>query len=488
MSANLSATGRRLLTLGDMRVYQTFLADKIFSLVEQKEVEGYLLAVPMGMGKTAATLTAIVRILEVFADWKFIIIAPLEVAKNTWPDEIEAWAHLRGLTYSVCVGTAEQRLAALQEDRQILIINRENLQWLWKQIGGVIGWRWHMMIYDESSRLKGFTRRTPSFKYKDGKKIRVEQNLTEFGVIAQARAVTKRVVELTGTPAGRGVIDLGGQICIIDKGKRLGPNKSRFEKRFFDINPFNHTVKIKHGAEAEILDSVKDIMIGLRAEDHIDMPKRVFNPIRIKFPPALMKKYKQFERDMVSLEYDVEAVNRAVLVNKLLQFANGGLYRKDPDEPEAPRETIIVHDLKLKALESILEEAAGESVLVAYTFKFDKMRIKKRFPKMVFFDEEPDFVKLWNAGKIEQGASHPASIGHGLNLQWGGHIQAWYGLVWSREIWDQFNWRLARPGQKETVMIHAIIAEGTEDESVLESNRINGEAQDRVHAAVRVDI
>lgn len=479
---------QRLLTLDDMRVYQTFLSDLVYGLVEQKELEGYLMAVPMGMGKTAATLTGMARIKDKYPHWRFIIIAPLEVAKNTWPDEIEQWEHLRHLTYAVCVGDADERATALKKDADILIINRDNLQWLWKEIGGAPGWRWHMMIYDESSRLKGFTRRTPAFKYKEGKKIKVEQNLTEFGVVAQARALVKRVVELTGTPAGNGVIDLGGQICIIDRGARLGENKSKFHKRFFIKNEYTYEIKPKPGARQEIMGLVKDVMIGLRAEDHINLPERIFNTIKVRFPPDLMKKYKQFKRDMVSFDYDVEAVNRAVLSNKLLQFASGGLYRKDPDLPEAPRETIAVHDLKLKKLDSILEEAAGENVLVAYNFQFDKARLKKRYKKMVFFDETPNFVKMWNNGEIEWGASHPASIGHGLNLQWGGHIQAWFSPIWSREIWDQFNWRLARPGQKETVMIHVIVAEGTEDEEVIASLDFNGVEQDAINAAVRVEI
>lgn len=478
---------RPLLREDQMRFYQTFLSDKIYGLVEQKVIPGYLLSVPMGMGKTAATLTAIKRIWEKLPHWKFIIVAPLEVAKNTWPDEIAAWEHLKDLPYAVCCGTAEDRERALKKDVPILIINRDNLQWLWNKIGGAIGWRWHMLIYDESSRLKGFTRRTPSFKRVDGKKTKTEQNLTEFGVISQARAIVKRVVELTGTPAGNGIIDLGGQICVIDRGKRLAPNKTRYHKRFFDINTFTHSIKPKDGAEEEIMESIKDVMIGLCAEDYIDMPKQLFNFIPVNFSKSLMDQYKQFERDMVSLEYDVEAVNRGVLRNKLLQFANGGLYRQDPDNPEAERETVSVHDLKLRKLASIFEEAAGESVLVAYSFKFDKLRIKQRFPKVVFFDEEPNFIKKWNRGEIEFGASHPASIGHGLNLQWGGHIQAWYGLTQSREIWDQFNRRLARPGQTRPVNIHVLVAQGTADEIVLETIEANGVVQDRINDAVRID-
>lgn len=473
------ATGLRPRSM--MRSYQNYLSDCIVNM------EGVLGAAEMSLGKTGATLDGVSRLLEINPTWKVLIVAPLEVAKNTWPDEIAEWEHLQHLRYAVCCGTPEQRLEALAADVPIMMINRENLQWLWDTIGGAIGWRWHVLVYDESSRLKSFTKMTPAFKYKDGNKIKVQPNLTEFGVLVQARKMMKRVVELSGTPAPNGLFDLGGQAKIIDQGKRLGASKSAYLQRWFIKDQYTREIYPKAHAEKEIMGLMKDIMIGLRAEDYIDLPPRMFNPVYVTLPPKVMRDYKQFKKDMVSLEHDVAAVNRAVLVNKLLQFSNGGLYRSDPDVFPAVRETIAIHDEKLKKLESIIEEAAGQNVLVAYAFQFDKERIRKKFPKAVFFDDDPHFVKNWNAGKIQIGVAHPASIGHGLNLQHGGHIQVWFGLTWSLELWDQFNRRLARPGQKSpTVFIHVIMARGTEDQRQYENLMVKGATQDQITEQVRV--
>lgn len=480
---------KRVLTEADLHDYQEYIADKIEGLVGQTEIPGYLLAVPMAMGKTGSVLTAIARILKRYPHYRFLIVAPLEVAKNTWPDEIEKWEHTRHLTHTLVVGDAEQREKALAVDAQLTIINRENLQWFWQSIGERAGWKWQFLIYDESSRLKGFTVRTPAFKYKEGKKIRQKRNLTEFGVLDQARAKIKHVIELTGTPAPNGLIDLGGQIKIVDRGKRLGENKTQFQRRYFDENKFSHKITPHKDAMDRIMGSIDDIMLGLRAEDYIHLPPLNIQPVYVHFDKKLMADYKQFERDSVSEEYDVEAVTNGVLVNKLLQFGNGGLYRKDPDDPKAARETIVVHDYKLKKLESIIEEAAGENILCAYNFQFDKMRLKKRFPKAVFFDEEPDFIRLWNRGKIALGCSHPASIGHGLNLQDGGHMQAWLGVCWSRELWDQFNRRLARQGQSsDKVWIWPILAKGTYDEKQYADLMTKGMTQDEIAERVRINI
>lgn len=478
-----------LLREDQMHDYQEYLADTIDKLAGQSEIPGYLLAVPMSMGKTVSVLTAIARILKRFPLARFLIVAPLEVVKNTWPDEIEKWEHLRHLQHTVVIGDETQRIEALKRDVEITLINRENLQWLWGYVGERHGWRWNFLIYDESSRLKGFTQRTPGKKYKDGKKIKTRRNLTEFGVLVHARPKFEAVVELTGTPAGNGVIDLGGQMRIIDEGERLGVTKTQFHERYFDVNAYSRQIKPKKGAKEKIMAQVKDLMLGLRAEDYIHLPPINVIPKFVTLSHKSRKEYDQFRRDAVSVEYDVEAVNKGVLVNKLLQFANGGLYRKDPDDPKAARETLIVHDQKLLALESIMEEAAGNNVLVGYSFKFDAMRIKKKFPKAVFYDEDPNFIKRWNRGEIQMGVAHPASIGHGTNLQKGGHIQVWYGLCWSRELWDQFNRRLARQGQNaERVFVYPILAKNTYDEIQYAALMAKGEEQDWVMDQVRVNL
>ncbi len=315
-----------------MRSYQNYLADKIV------EMDALLGAAEMSLGKTGATLTGVRRLIRADPRHRCLIVAPLEVAKNTWPDEVHAWEHLQDLSYSVVCGDEKQRSAALAIDADLTIINRENLQWLWKKVGGPLNWRWSILVYDESSRLKGFTRRTKGTKDK-------KPALTEFGVLAQARKSIKRVIELSGTPSPNGLIDLGGQAFILDQGKRLGVNKTKFQERWFDKNPFSFDITPKPNAEDEIMGLMKDVMIGLRSEDYIDLPPRHFNPIKVKLPPKIMREYRAFEETMVAERYDVEALSRGVLTNKLLQFANGGLYRQDPDDPDAARETIAVHDL-----------------------------------------------------------------------------------------------------------------------------------------------
>jgi hypothetical protein len=466
-----------------MRSYQRYLSDCIFTMP-------YLLgAAEMSLGKTGATLDGVRRLLRADPKLRCLIVGPLEVAKSTWPDEIAEWEHLEDLTYTVVVGDQAEREAALKVDADLTIINRENLPWLWQHIGGERGWRWQILVYDESSRLKGFNFRTPNKKKdpKTGAMVSKKPTLTEFGVLAMARKKMKHVVELTGTPGPNGIFDLGGQIYLLDQGERLGRNKTNFTANFFDTNQFSHKVTPKEGAKDQVMSKVKDIMIVLRSQDYIDLPPQVFNPIWVNLSTQHMKQYREFERTLVSEVYDVEAVTRGVLTNKLLQFANGGLYRTDEDVYPPKRETIAIHDVKLRALERVIEEAAGNNVLIAYSFKFDKDRIKKRFPKAVFFDEEPDFVKKWNAGKIEIGVAHPASIGHGLNLQHGGHIQCWFGCTWSLEYWDQFNRRLARPGQRNhCVFIHVILARGTEDERQYAALQTKGSTQDDIMNAVRV--
>ena len=458
-----------------LRSYQVYLAEKI------EEMPAVLGAAEMSLGKTGSTLTGVRRVLRKNPTWRAIIIAPLEVANNTWPDEVGEWAHLQDMTYTVVTGTAEQRRAALKVDADLTIINRENLPWLLKEIGGKPFWRWQVLIYDESSRLKGFTPRTKGSE-------KTKPQLSEFGVLVQVRSRIKKVIELSGTPAPNGLYDLGGQARILyGPESPLGRTKSEFERLFFDKNQFTYEITPKADAEEKIMDHMAPVMIGLRSEDYIDLPPLHFNPVYVKLSPALMREYKLFEENLYTEQYGVEAVNKGVLTNKLLQLANGGLYKTDETVDPPKREVIYVHDLKLRKLDSIIAEAAGKPVLIAYSFKFDKAQIKKRFPQAVFFDEEPNFVKLWNKGKIKIGVSHPASIGHGLNLQHGGHIQVWYGLTWSLELWDQFNRRLARPGQKaHTVFIHVIMAKGTADERQYEALRTKGITQDRITERIRV--
>lgn len=458
-----------------LRSYQRYLAEQI------EQLPMVLGAAEMSLGKTVATLTGVKRYLRNNPASRALIVAPLEVANNTWPDEVHEWEHLRGLTYTVVTGDEKKRLAALNVDADLTIINRENLQWLWKTVKGRKGWRWDVLVYDESSRLKGFAPRT---KGSD----KTPPQLSEFGVLVQARSKIKKVIELSGTPAPNGIYDLGGQARILfGQSSPLGITKHEFETKFFDKNKYTFEITPKANAEEQIMDHLKPVMIGLRSQDYIDLPPLHFNPVYCKLSPTLMKQYKEFEETLYTKEYDVEAVNNGVLSNKLLQMASGGLYRMDDTKDPPVREVITIHDLKIKRLQSIIAESAGQNVLIAYRYKFEKAQIKAAFPKAVFFEDEPQFVKKWNAGQINIGVAHPASIGHGLNLQHGGHIQVWMGPTWSLELWDQFNRRLARPGQKApTVFIHVIITKGTEDERQYADLLTKGVTQDRITERIRL--
>lgn len=263
-------------------------------------MDALLAAADMGLGKTAATLTGTRRFLRANPTWRALIVGPLGVVTGTWPDERDEWEHLQDITYTIVTGTVAQRKAALEVDADYTMINRENLRWLWETVGGRKGWRWQILIYDEASRLKGFTRRTKGTE-------RIKPRLTEFGTLVQARPKIKKVIQSSGTPAPNGVLDLGGPFCILDGGERLGRNKTQFHRQFADKNLFCHEIKPKPDAEERIIDLTKDLMIGLRAEDYIDRPPQLFNPRYVKLPSNLMRQYKEFEKTLYAQEYDVEA-------------------------------------------------------------------------------------------------------------------------------------------------------------------------------------
>jgi SNF2 family DNA or RNA helicase len=500
------------------------------------------LGVDMGLGKTVSVLTAVADLLQAEAVSKVLVIAPLRVAENTWPDEIAGWSHLAGLKCAVLTGTEAERALAAASPAPVHIINRENVRWLyhfWKE-----RWPYDMLVYDEASRLKGGKRKTggglegetkgwaltgewpaqatpqqrallnallddevagvgclttqeaceradvgvhhlkklaAAGAIVETKRVRPPSppQLSEFGALCKARKRIQRVVLLSGTPAPNGAEDLWGPGYILDQGERLGASKNAFHARWFVRHPAGFGWKPRPQAGDEIMAALSDVMVGLRKEDYLDIPDAQHNLIRVKMTPKHLAQYRAFEEKLYSEEYDVEAVNSGVLTGKLLQFANGSMYREDG-------ESVHVHDAKLAALESIIEEAAGEQVLVAYSFRFDLERIRKKFPKAIAFDEEPDFVRRWNNRDIGVGLAHPASIGHGLNLQHGGHIAVWYGLTWSLELYQQFNQRLPRSGQKNRVLIHHILTDGTEDERVYKELNRKGATQERLIDIIRL--
>lgn len=464
----------KLLSREDLRDQQHFIADQI----RQRLI--VLIVSAMGSGKTGATLTALRDLLDTLEATRILVVAPLRVAKDTWPTELETWAHTRCLSYAVCCGTEAQRRYALAKEAEITIINTENLVWLAREIGNASKWPWDTVVIDESSRFKAGKKRTAKTKVrgKDGIiRARSGGKMTRFGVLSAARKNIRRVIELTGTPGE--LDDLWGQIYLLDQGERLGSDRDDFMGRWFDVNPYSRAIEPKGHAKDEIMAAIGDVMVSLPPLELVPPP--VFIPIRVTLSPSTMAEYKRFQRTLVSELHDVDAVNKGVLTNKLLQFSNGSMYREDGSIAQ-------VHTEKLDALDDLIERAQDDPVLVFYGFRFDLAEIRKRHPDAVVLNESDTAVADWNAGKIKLLLAHPASCAHGLNLQYGGHIAIWFGLTWRLELYLQANARLPRPGQQHVVAIYQIIAEGTTDERVLEALDRKEATQEAIIDCVRADI
>lgn len=480
-----------LLGVDDLRSYQEPLAVRLFN--DFGEMPGALLALDMGLGKTVTTATAVRWLLDSMQVRRVLIVAPLRVAQKTWPDEFESWSHLTRTRWYRGVGkigqklTPAKRLAALKEFLddpfgEVYIINRENVVWLYKTLRELgVAWPFDLLVYDESSRLK------------EGKKRTAAKNLSEYGVWTKVRKHMDYVIELTGTPAPKGLIDLWGQICVIDQGVRLGTSKARFLDRWFDsrqvaTSQYALAYDPKPEAHEEIMEAIKDITVSMKARDYLDLPPVVEVNHWVDMSPSEMKTYRRFERESALEEYDIEAVNKGVLTLKLIQYANGSVYKTDEDDPDAVREVINIHDHKLATLDSIVAETNGASLLVAYSFKFDLERIKKRFPFAKEATEE-GVLEDWNAGKVRMLLAHPASIGHGMNIQAGGHHTVWYGLTPSLELYQQFSARLPRSGQKaKRCYQHQILCRGTFDERLSEILTDRGATQDTITEAVKLHL
>ena len=426
----------------------------------------------MGMGKTATTLSAIDELVfDRFEVTKVLVIAPLRVASTVWSDEIEQWAELKHLRYSKIIGTPKQRLLALQADADIYIVNRENLPWLVEQCQPYF--KWDMVVIDELSSFK-------SWKSK------------RFKAFMTMRPFMKRVVGLTGTPTSNGLMDLFAEFKVIDGGERLGYFITEYRNRYFREGYGQGHVVYEYipmdFAEAQIYDKISDITISMKALDYLDMPELINTRYPVKMTDKETKFYKSMSRDMV-LPYleddDITASSAASLSQKLCQMANGAVYSDN-------KETVTIHNQKLDALEDIVEAANGEPLLLAYWFKHDYDRIAERLEKLKVnfkpLKEESD-IRDWNAGKITIGLIHPASSGHGLNLQRGGHHLVWFSLPWSLELYQQTNARLWRQGQRSgTVVIQHIVTEGTIDEDILKALADKDDAQDRLIKAVKAQV
>jgi len=467
-----------ILTYAHFRPYQKWMAQKMIDL------PGVYIGAEMGLGKTAAVLYAIQHLIEKKVIRNALIVAPLRVAEETWPEEIAKWDFARHLTYRVVTGDRDQRRAALKQPAKITIVNRENLRWLLKGIG-LNRWNFDLIAYDEASRLKKGVLRTTPQPRKDG--TVGDPSLTELGVIVRVHGKTKKLIELSGTPSPNGLIDLYGPIYAIDQGKRLGSSLTGYKQRWFAESKYDYSIKPLAHAEDEIMGRIKDIFFSLKEEDYLKLPPMIPVDHEVHMTKKEMEGYREFERETAFDVLDkwgepevIEAVNNGVLTGKLLQYANGSLYREDGS-------AFAIHKHKLDVLESIIEEAAGRPILVAYSFKFDKDVIKKRFPWCRIFGENPNDMRDWNAGKIKMLVTHPASAGHGLNFQKASNIAVWYGLTWSLELYRQFIKRLHRSGQKaDKVFLHRILTAGTVDYDVLDVLTRRGATQDQITDRVRV--
>lgn len=422
------------------------------------------LMLDMGLGKTVITLTALWQLaLDSFDVSKVLVIAPKRVAEDTWPKELAKWEHLTGLTSSLVLGSAAEREAALQRKAFLYIINRENVAWLVKNHY----WDFDMVVIDELSSFKS-------------------NKAERFKAMKKVRPMVTRIVGLTGTPAPNTLLDLWPQMYLMDMGQRLGRFIGGFRDRFFLPDKRNREIiysyKPREGAEDAIYALISDICISMKAADYLDMPERIDNRIEVSMSPKERKLYDDFQKDMVLSigDEELDATNAAALSNKLLQMANGAVYGED-------KKVIPIHDRKLDALEDLVEAANGKPLLVAYWYKHDLQRIKARFKNARCIDTAKD-IDDWNAGKIPLALIHPASAGHGLNLQDGGCTIVWFGLTWSLELYQQLNARLWRQGQKHTVVIHHIVTKGTHDEDVMRALENKDTRQSALIEAVRARI
>lgn len=421
----------------------------------------------MGLGKSVITLTAIFEMcLDSFLVHKVLVIAPLRVARDTWPTEIRKWDHLKGLEYSVAVGSETERKAALMQDAFVYIINRENVQWLVEESG--LPFDYDMVVIDELSSFKSYQAK-------------------RFRSLLKVRPGVKRIVGLTGTPSSNGLMDLWAQFRILDMGKRLGRYITHFRNRFFAPDKRNGTVVYSYkplpGAEEAIYDLISDITISMKAADHLVLPKCVHNEVVVKLSNKERSIYDSMKEELtISLNgEEIDAGSAASLSNKLSQMANGAVYDED-------KRVFQIHDRKLDALEDLLEAANGKPVLVAYWFKHDLDRITERLHKLHIpfaLADKSDSLERWNRGELPVMLIHPASAGHGLNLQAGGSTLIWFGLTWSLELYQQTNARLWRQGQEHTVVIHHIIAEDTIDEKIMAALRIKDKTQTALMDAVK---
>lgn len=428
----------------------------------------------MGLGKTISTLTAIEELKYDYCEIDTVlVIAPKRVAETVWEEEAKNWDHTRHLTFSKIIGTERQRLAALKVKADVYIISRDNIAWLCSLYAAKLPY--DMLVIDELSSFKA-------------------HQTQRFKSLRLTRPWFRRVVGLTGTPAPNGLINLWSQMYLIDRGERLEKTITAYRSRYFRPGASNgyvvYSYNILPESEKLIQNRIKDICISMRAEDYLEMPERIDNFVRVVMPDNLYEIYKKFEEEnVITLANEIKegtttvnAVNAAALSNKLLQFANGAMYDEN-------KNVVPVHDLKLEALKEIVEAADGKPVLVAWTYQFDRDRIINYFRSLKPRElKTAQDINDWNEGKVQLMLAHPASAGHGINLQAGGNIIVWYGLTWSLELYQQFNARLYRQGQKQRTIIHHIVVSGTEDENVVKALKSKDKMQNNLMNSIKAKL
>lgn len=444
-----------MLSRSDLHEYQHKAVDFI---INKRRCALYL---DLGLGKTVTTLTATSDLLDSFAVNRVLVIAPLRVANSVWQQESQKWQHLKHLNVSLCTGTERQRRTALMRTADVYVINRENVPWLvdlYKQ-----DWPFDAVIVDESSSFKN-----PSAK--------------RFKMLKKVLPCINYIVLLTGTPSPNGLIDLWSQTYLIDKGNTLGRTMTTYKQRFFDPDYFGYNWTPKPGSDKTIHALLSDFTLSMAAADYLELPARVDLVEYVELPPKIQKGYDDFESKLLAILEDgeeIEAQSAAVLANRLLQYSNGAIYIDEHLNWSQ------IHDAKLDALADIIEQNQNENILVAYNYKHDLARLQKRFPEAVVLDKKTTTIDDWNAGKIKLLLAHPASAGHGLNLQAGGAVVVWFGLNWSLEYDEQFNGRIYRQGQTKPVRIVRIVAKNCIDERVMQVLQRKGSTQKDLLTALK---
>lgn len=467
-----------LLTRDMLHGYQNRAVEFIHDSLDNSTANGCALWLDMGLGKSVITATAASEMLSEFRRGRMLIVAPKRVALTTWPIELSSWEHLLHLRHEIIHGDAKERTRAIMRRADIHIISRDNLAWLVRMVGKQ--WPWDLVVLDESSSFKNPTS-------------------NRFKALKKALGRISTVIELSATPAPQGLVDIWSQFYLIDRGHRLGATQKAYHTRWFHIDRERHLCIPKKHAEEEIHELVSDITVHMNAEDYLDMPELMMNQVQVDLPANVRQQYDKFERDMLILmeemetegllgeeqvitvgDIEIEADSAATLTGKLLQFANGAVYTDNAGS------WARVHDEKIESIKEVVESLNGYPVLVAYNFKSDLARLKKAFPQAKVMDDDPETQHRWNRGEIPMLLVHPASAGHGLNLQKGSNTIIWFGLNWSLELYQQLLGRLYRQGQtKDTVVIHHIVARDTVDERVMSVLKHKGATQKGLLDAVR---